>query len=679
MLPDLYSIYMYSFEYLGNSIPSGFPNEANISPASPSAYVKHRQEGIADDLSGGGSVANGVPPPEKSPTTPEQTQSRSDEPNRLMSKEIMKLLKSPNLDSKHTSRELAHLMKSRSHFSTNLDHDAGKIESHDPPFEMTDGQISRKADLSRLQSSVDKNQSDQPGGLTLSEILKVLHSRKLDPKHVARKVALLMKSRSHPFNNNDVKVGKTDSYDNLFERNDGGMSRTAATGTQMSSDEKQSDRPYGSDLSWLQSSIDKEQTDQPGGLTLSEILKVLHSRKLDPKHVARKVALIMKSRSHPVNNNDAKVGNDINQYRTKNGDSPLEPTTGRTPETSPTTGAAIHVTAPAASGRKNSVKIRPLNVNSPKWLLKSDIVLTGANVPVEKPEVVNVKTALPTKSNMVHKQSPTQNPKPKQPSSDEELDSEELNTDTEWASGESQEEESEESGDVMLSTLNTESGSGEPGVRSTHSDGEYINKGGVSERSSSQLTVPESASFESANEQVGPEDPTVLSAIPMEESPSPSQIPITAASLPEEDEEMSTESADVITETIEPRFASPTNQIPDPETIEHGGQTDYAHIKKRKAPKFQNDFPHEESKKKTKMSSSKEPFAMPVSDLRWTGMSVAHYGSHDDAPSKRKSKQKNKENKSGGISMVVTMLQVTFIMGGLLLVTMMAAFFVFAW
>ena len=60
-------------------------------------------------------------------------------------------------------------------------------------------------------------------------------------------------------------------------------------------------------------------------------------------------------------------------------------------------------------------------------------------------------------------------------------------------------------------------------------------------------------------------------------------------------------------------------------------------------------------------------------------MSLAHDRRHDDVSGRGKDKPKNSTEKSGGLSMVVTMLQAIFIVGGILLVLMVTAFFVFAW
>lgn len=95
--------------------------------------------------------------------------------------------------------------------------------------------------------------------------------------------------------------------------------------------------------------------------------------------------------------------------------------------------------------------------------------------------------------------------------------------------------------------------------------------------------------------------------------------------------------------------------------------------------KSESGEPEEQSEQSTGVKSGNEPFELPVSEVRWTGMSLAHDRHHDGVSGRGKDKPKNGTEKSGGLSMVVTTLQAIFIVGGILLVVMMAAFFAFAW
>lgn len=92
---------------------------------------------------------------------------------------------------------------------------------------------------------------------------------------------------------------------------------------------------------------------------------------------------------------------------------------------------------------------------------------------------------------------------------------------------------------------------------------------------------------------------------------------------------------------------------------------------KRYASEFTNDFEFDNSESE----SSPEPFTPPVSDIRWSGTSLADSRSFDDVLSADEGKGTKKQN-GGGISIAfVTVL----VLGGLFFLLLMVAFFVFAW
>ena len=71
-----------------------------------------------------------------------------------------------------------------------------------------------------------------------------------------------------------------------------------------------------------------------------------------------------------------------------------------------------------------------------------------------------------------------------------------------------------------------------------------------------------------------------------------------------------------------------------------------------------------------------EPFAMPSSDIRWSGLAMAHARQRDDSVNTKK----GKETTAGGdASSVQTTLLIIFITGGSLVLLLMTAFFIFAW
>lgn len=71
-----------------------------------------------------------------------------------------------------------------------------------------------------------------------------------------------------------------------------------------------------------------------------------------------------------------------------------------------------------------------------------------------------------------------------------------------------------------------------------------------------------------------------------------------------------------------------------------------------------------------------EPFAMPSSGLRWSGLALAHARRRDDPPTSKKDKTKSGED---GVSSGQTTLVIIFVLGGTLMVLLMVAFFIFAW
>ena len=70
---------------------------------------------------------------------------------------------------------------------------------------------------------------------------------------------------------------------------------------------------------------------------------------------------------------------------------------------------------------------------------------------------------------------------------------------------------------------------------------------------------------------------------------------------------------------------------------------------------------------------------MPVSEVRWTGLAVAHDRSHGRGTGRAKGKLNHGTRKSHGNPTMVTLLQAMFIAGGILLVSVTVAFFIFAW
>lgn len=70
-----------------------------------------------------------------------------------------------------------------------------------------------------------------------------------------------------------------------------------------------------------------------------------------------------------------------------------------------------------------------------------------------------------------------------------------------------------------------------------------------------------------------------------------------------------------------------------------------------------------------------KPLTIPGSDIRWTGLTLAHRKSNDQIISANKGKDKKQEQKEGGLSIIAT----TFVAAGVFLLLMMISFFVFAW
>ncbi|KAJ7370033.1 hypothetical protein OS493_034766 [Desmophyllum pertusum] len=158
----------------------------------------------------------------------------------------------------------------------------------------------------------------------------------------------------------------------------------------------------------------------------------------------------------------------------------------------------------------------------------------------------------------------------------------------------------------------------------------------------------------------------------------PARSTIIMASKPDEESTGSTESYLTTEESMmmkelqelqksdltneEPPIVGSTD-APEIEDAIHEEETEQASsTQKRKAPGYPNGFRHDEkSKKNAKMNSSQKPFAVPASDVRWTGIAMAHGRvSHDGAVNARKAKtkKKKKQDESDGVSMVVNMLQV---------------------
>ncbi|KAJ7370030.1 hypothetical protein OS493_034763 [Desmophyllum pertusum] len=105
----------------GNSVPSEYPKQGQISSALSSESIKHRPEETTGDLIESGWIAKyGESSPEEPLSTPERTQT-SKEPDGLTFSEIRKLLKSRTLDPRQLSKKVARLMKSRPHLSANFD------------------------------------------------------------------------------------------------------------------------------------------------------------------------------------------------------------------------------------------------------------------------------------------------------------------------------------------------------------------------------------------------------------------------------------------------------------------------------------------------------------------------------------------------------------------------------
>ena len=89
-----------------------------------------------------------------------------------------------------------------------------------------------------------------------------------------------------------------------------------------------------------------------------------------------------------------------------------------------------------------------------------------------------------------------------------------------------------------------------------------------------------------------------------------------------------------------------------------------------------SSWQEEAALKERNVVDANEPFAMPTSDIRWSGFAMAHVRRRDDPVNTNKQKQKTAE---GDASSAQTTLVVIFITGGSLVILLMAAFFVFAW
>ena len=120
-----------------------------------------------------------------------------------------------------------------------------------------------------------------------------------------------------------------------------------------------------------------------------------------------------------------------------------------------------------------------------------------------------------------------------------------------------------------------------------------------------------------------------------------------------------------------------------PENVIHGGepggQPGGETGGEQEGPEFGNDIPNEKSEKTKEGKSGDKPFDVPVSEVRWTGLAVAHDRSHGRGTGRAKDKPNHGTKKSHGDPMMVTLLQAMFIAGGILLVSVTFAFFVFAW
>lgn len=75
--------------------------------------------------------------------------------------------------------------------------------------------------------------------------------------------------------------------------------------------------------------------------------------------------------------------------------------------------------------------------------------------------------------------------------------------------------------------------------------------------------------------------------------------------------------------------------------------------------------------------NANEPFTKPVStNVRWSGWSLADIRLHDD-PAVNDSKEKRNQDQEHSVG--YTTLLVIFVTGGVLIVLLSTAFFVFAW
>lgn len=84
-----------------------------------------------------------------------------------------------------------------------------------------------------------------------------------------------------------------------------------------------------------------------------------------------------------------------------------------------------------------------------------------------------------------------------------------------------------------------------------------------------------------------------------------------------------------------------------------------------------NDFEFDNSE----TESSGEPFSSPVSEIRWSGTSLADRRSFDAVVTTDEGKGKNEQNGSGLSTAFVAVLA----FGGLFFLLLMITFFVFAW
>ena len=110
----------------------------------------------------------------------------------------------------------------------------------------------------------------------------------------------------------------------------------------------------------------------------------------------------------------------------------------------------------------------------------------------------------------------------------------------------------------------------------------------------------------------------------------------------------------------------------DTEGIVSKGETDISSFnRKRYASKDTNDFEFDDSE----TESDAEPFSPPVSDIRWSGISLADSGRFNDFLSADEGIGTNKHNGSGISIAFITVL----VLGGLFFLLLMIAFFVFAW